>query len=118
MANTYKTDTKLPFSEVGGALETVQGDELASQRILFGYSITPGDIVHRPEWGAELEEYANAKPTPDNLQRLENQAGRFLDSLPFLEGYSLDVSADGESAVIQTTARTEEGELLLPEVVI
>jgi hypothetical protein len=118
MANVNFLDVKLPFSETGGALETVEGSALASQRIVYGYTISSGDIVHRPEWGASLEDFANAKPTPTNVVRLENQARRFLNTLHFLEAYTVEVEADGDSAVIMTEARTDEGELLLPEVVI
>jgi len=118
MANTNKLDVKLPFSEVNGTLEAVEGNPLASQRILVGYSTTPGDIVHRPNWGADLENYLGTKATNDAISRLKNQAGRFLGSLPFLEDFSVEVEANGNSLEIQTKARTEEGELLLPSVVI
>lgn len=118
MANVNKFDVKLPFSEVGGALQTVEGNSLASQRILVGYGTTPGDIVHRPTWGANLENYLNSKATPDAISRLENQAVRFLRSLPFLEEYSVEVEANGNSLELHTKARTEEGDLLLPSVVI
>ena len=118
MANTDKIDVKIPFEESGGSLSTVTGNQLASQRIMIGYSTTPGDIVHRPDWGANLEDYANSKPTPVVIQRLKNQARRFLATLPFLEEYEVAVTPSPDGATIETKARTDEGELLIPEVTI
>jgi hypothetical protein len=118
MANENKVDIKLPFTEIAGGLALVEGNALASQRIVFGYGITPGDIVHRPEWGANLEDFANAKATDDNLTRLGNQARRFLGTLPFLEEFAVEIEPVGNSAEIQTKARTIDGDLLVPDVVI
>lgn len=117
MANVNVKDVKLPFENDGsGGLVTVEGNELVSQRILYGYGTAPGDIVHRPGWGADLESYSNATPTEDTMNRIRNQAGRFLTTIVFLEGFELEVVAEGESSVIQTRARTDEGEFEIPEV--
>lgn len=120
MANVPRIDVLLPFTEDGsGGLQTVTGNELASQRIVYGYTISPGDIIHRPDWGAGLEDFSNRKPTDDNLNRLKNQADRFLTTLPFLEAHAVNVVAvDGDSATIETEARTDEGELLVPDVTV
>jgi len=119
MANVNIQDVKIPFEETpGGDLVIVESRELASQRIVYGYTIEQGAIVHRPAWGAGLESFVNKPPNATNLQRIKNRAKNFLRTLPFLEEFSVEVIADGNSAVIQTDARTSEEELLVPEVMI
>lgn len=99
-------------------LKGVTGDELVAQRVVRGLLCEPGDIVHRPDWGAGLQAYANEPPTLSTQQRLLKQASRFLDGLAFVEDYSLTVQKDGDALLLNLAVQVDGEQLDIPQVTI
>jgi len=99
-------------------LQAVTGDELVAQRVVRGLLTAPGDIVHRPDWGAGLLAYQNDTPTPGTQQRLLRDASRFLDGLAFVDDYSVTVQRDGDSLLLNLALQVDGEQLEIPQVTI
>lgn len=111
-------DVKIPLEQTeSGDFAVVAGDELVRQRILLGYRTGPGHFHDLPEWGAGLEEELNRTPRPDSIAQLRNRVRRFLDTIPLVDDYSVEVKReDGEAVSIQTRVRYQGRDVQLPEV--
>ncbi len=106
---------------VGGLndLKSVTGDRLLGQRILRLAFTLPGDIVHRPELGAGLQEFQGKPPTAEILRRLRFRFETLLDSLEYVLGYSFAVEASpvtNNARIIDIRVQTDNGELVIEEV--
>jgi len=113
-------DTFEPLEEVktaGGVdLRAAEGEELYIQRIIRLWFTLRGELYHRPEVGGELQEFQNKPPTPTVLQQIANRAGETLDSLEWVEDYSVDVwHADGVTW-LQAVVVVNGQQLKTPEV--
>tara|TARA_Y100000310_G_scaffold174301_1_gene174376 strand:+ start:2699 stop:3064 length:366 start_codon:yes stop_codon:yes gene_type:complete len=110
-------DVKVPLEEVDGDFAVVTGDGLVRQRLLLGFRTFPGDFHDLPEWGAGLEEELNRTPTPASLAQLKNRIRRFLDTIPLVDDYSVDVvREDGEAVGVSTKVTYQGRDVNLPEV--
>jgi phage baseplate assembly protein W len=102
-------------------LEETTGDELVAQRIVRGFTTAPGDLHHRPEWGAGLQRYSNEPPTLTNQQQLLKDAERFLETLEFVDDYQVIVSeyeGDEGTHLVESKVQSRGERLELPEVII
>lgn len=125
---TDRVDAFEPLEETsGGDLRAVTGLELVSQRILRGLFTQrqrqdvaddeTAEILHRPNWGAGLKRYQNEPPVPANLQAVAADVTNFLDSLPFVDDHSVNVSRNRASEyLVKIKVDVDGRELTLPEV--
>lgn len=99
----------------GGDLRAASGAEKVRQRVLRGLFTSPGELKHRPGWGAGLREYQNAVATPQNIQEVANRITAFLDPLEAVVDYDVAVTADDGEIVYTIAAETRDGEFEIPE---
>jgi len=100
-------------------LQAVTGDELVRQRVRRGLLTSPGELVHRPEWGAGLIEYQNETATLSRRQELVQQADRFIKSLAFVDDHQVAVTESDDGAfLIRVTVEVDGRELSLPDITV
>lgn len=100
-------------------LEGATGQELVAQRIVRGLLTEPGELVHRPEWGAGLRSYQNEPTTTTRRQQLTHDADRFLGALSFIEDHRVEVSIGDNGAFrLDVTARSDGEKLQIPPITI
>lgn len=102
----------LEISE-NGDIKSVSGEELIKQRIIRLLFTCPGDIFHIPSLGADLQAWRNRTPVRTNLQRIENDVIRLLDSIPWLDDYKSKVYQEGNSAKLEIHARSGNKEIVI-----
>ncbi|MFB6373325.1 MAG: hypothetical protein ABEN55_09475 [Bradymonadaceae bacterium] len=110
-----------PESNEAGDLEEAIGQELVGQRIVRGFTTPPGDLHHRPDWGAGLQRYSNEPPTLTNQQQLLKDAERFLENCRYVDDYQVYVSEHEGSEgthLVEVTVDSNGEQLELPEVII
>ena len=100
----------------GHDLASVEGTPLLAQRVLRFLFTTPGEILHRPGWGAGLQKYANKPPLPSVMARMRNDFRTALGQLPYVEGYAFDIAHTGALYVINIRVRINGEIYKLPEV--
>lgn len=117
-----RVDIAEPFevaSTSGGwDLAEATGNDLVAQRIVRGLLTEPGELVHRPEWGAGLRSYQNEPTTATTRQQLVHDADRFIGGLSFVEDHRVEVSVDGDAFEIDVLARVDGEGLQLPTITI
>lgn len=103
----------------GTDLKSITGDRLLGQRILRLAFLSPGDLVHRPELGAGLQDFRGKPPTDELLRRLRFRFDVLLDSLDEVESYSFRVAADpatNAARIIDVRVRTDNTSLAIEEI--
>ena len=100
-----RVETAKPFGETdAGDLEPATGAERLRQRILRGLFTEPGELKHRPGWGAGLKSYQNKPSTRSNLQAVANDIARFLKPLEAVEAFRVEVDDDGDGSIAFSVA--------------
>lgn len=82
-----------------GDLETVTGIDGLLLRIDRMLATSPGEILHRPEFGIGIHRFLNQSNTADNVAKLVNEIRRNLASDPDIE------------RVLKVTAQRSEDEV-------
>lgn len=100
-------------------LKSATGVELISQRILRLLFLRPGELLHRPQLGAGLEDFQNKPPNGELLRQLNLRVRALLDSLPEVEGYNLDVTRGaGAQIFIDITVKVDGASVTVPTVTL
>lgn len=61
---------------LGGQYPTVEGRELLAHGIMLDLASTPGELTHRPDYGAGIELSLGLVATPNNLAAISRAARR------------------------------------------
>jgi len=105
----------------GGAhgLRTASGLDMVAQRIVRLLWMTPGELLHRPTIGGGLGSYSGKMPTPDMLKRLNLSIEALLDTLRYIEGYTVKINrVDGSLTTIDIVVNVSGQRLSLPTIKI
>jgi len=86
-------------------LAPTSGVDLVIQKIIRGLLTRPGEIHHRPRWGAGLRDYQNKPPTDDILQEIANRVAGFLDTMEAVDEYKASVDHDADADETTITIR-------------
>lgn len=91
MADVTIEDLREPLELAAGDL--VGADKLArimarALRLLF---MRPGDLLHRPDYGADLGAYRNKPATPGVIEELRNAIARGLALMPEIEEWEAEI---------------------------
>lgn len=110
MENVTIEDLKEPLELRGGALvaETRARRVLArALRLLF---LRPGELLHRPDYGADLGSYRNRPATPAAIQEIENAITRGLALMQEIESWEVEIRR--EEYLLMTLTIQVSGERL------
>lgn len=110
-----------PTIETQGGLSDLKSasrELLYSQRILRLAFTRPGDIHHRPNLGAGLQDFVGKIAHPETLRKIKFRFEVLLDALPFVLSYSFKVSTGDTSnaRIIDIRVKSDVGDLTIPEI--
>lgn len=95
-------DLSGPLALDGGALVARSGLVRVMDRALRLLFMRPGELLHRPSYGADLRSYRNKPSTPQVLQNLNNSIERGLSLIPEIEKWSVEIET-GETLTLSLT---------------
>lgn len=94
-------------------VSTVTGDERLMLLILRGMFTRPGDVQHRPEYGAALQDFRSRPYTQHNVLLIRNRVRQFMASLPDVADHAINPRASGTTGgwVFDLRVRTVDGRI-------
>lgn len=124
-----RSDVSEPYAEVKTGvdsqgsdlwdLEDVTGDDLVGQRVHRVAFTNPGELRHRPEFGAGLKSHQSEPQTPSREQAILRDFDRSLATLPFVDDWSVTIRRDASGVShIEPSVRSDGRDLQVPEVTL
>ena len=93
MSEVLILDLREPLELAGGDLAPEGGIARVMARALRLLFMRPGELLHRPDYGADLGRYANKPATPGAIQEIENAIARGLALMPEIKEWSAEIKS-------------------------
>lgn len=93
MADVTIEDLREPLELAAGDLVGAGGLDRVMARALRLLFMRPGELLHRPDYGADLSSFRGKPATPGVIDQIRNAIARGLALLPEIESWEAEINA-------------------------